>query len=202
MFGCFFLYPMSLRLRYKFGIRSTVLCAGGLLLPMFIFSPMVQSMDMLFLTFSVPAAVACSIISCATFTTIKECFQKHAGVAFGIRSSTNALGTVVFSFVLPIMLSDLGWRRTFWILIGISFITILYAFMYNDAGTTDDYRTERVCSVSTVISLPTKEFSKDDMSVYWKLLRSKKLLVFLIAHTVFTIVVFLPPVFMVRYTSC
>jgi MFS family permease len=197
MFGCFFLYPFSLRLRYRYGIRSTVLCAGALLLPVFIFSPMVPNMDLLFLTFSLPVAVACSIISCATVTTITECFQSHQGVAFGIRSSMNALGTVMFSFVLPLLLTELDWQRTFWILSGISFITICYAFLYNDAGTTEDFRTERVCSVSTVISVHTKEFSKDDLCIYWKLLKSKNFLVFLLAHAVFTIVVFMPPVFMV-----
>ena len=197
MFGCFFLYPISLRLRYKYGIRATVLCAGALLLPIFIFSPMVPNMDLLFLTFSMPTAIACSVIGCATFTTIKECFDRHEGVAFGIRSSMNALGTVMFSFVLPILLVELDWQRTFWILAGISFITICYAFMYNDAETTNGYPSERVCSVSTVISLPTKEFSKNDLSIYWKLLKNKQLLLFLTAHTVFAVVVFMPPVFMV-----
>ena len=201
MFGCFFLYPISLRMRYKYGIRNTVLCAGALLLPIFIFSPMVPSMDFLFLTFSLPTAVACSIISCATVTTINECFERHQGVAFGIRSSMNALGTVMFSFVLPILLTELDWQRTFWILAGISFITICYAFLYNDAGTTENYRSERVCSVSTVISVRTKEFSKDDLRIYWKLLKSKKVVVFLMAHAVFAIVVFMPPVFMVCYLN-
>ena len=197
MFGCFFLYPLSLRMRYKYGIRTTVLCAGALLLPVFIFSPMVPSMDLLFVTFSIPAAIACSIVGCATYTTIIECFECHQGLAFGVRSSMNALGTVMFSFVLPILLAELGWQKTFWILTGISFITMCYAFLYHDTGETEDYRRERVCSVSTVIGLPTKEFSKDDMSIYWKLLKSKKLLIFLMAHTVFAIVVFMPPVFMV-----
>ncbi|CAB4040245.1 monocarboxylate transporter 10-like [Paramuricea clavata] len=201
MFGCFFLYPISLRMRYKYGIRKTVLCAGALLVLVFILSPMVPNMALLFLTFSVPMAIACSILSCATFTTIRECFEKHEGVAFGIKSSMNALGTVLFSVFLPILLTKLDWQRTFLILIGISFITFLYALMYNDAGTTEDYRSERICSVSTVISLPTKEFSKNDLKIYWKLLKNKKLLVFLLAHTVFTIVVFMPPIFMVQFAT-
>lgn len=199
MFGCFFLFPISLRMRYKYGIRKTVLFAGALLVPLFLFSPMVPNMDLLFLTFSIPIAISCSIIGCATFTTIIECFEKHQGMAFGIRSSMNALGTVIFSFVLPILLSELGWKWTFWILTGVSFITICYAFVYNNAGDTEEYPRERVCSVSTVISLPAKEFSKNDLAIYGKLLKSKKLLVFLAAHTVFVFVVFMPPVFMVSF---
>ena len=197
MFGCFFLYPISLRVRYKYGIRSTVLFGGALLLPLFLFSPMVPNMDLLFLTFSIPTAIACSIIGCATFTTIIECFERHQGLAFGIRSSMNALGTVMFSFVLPILLSELGWQRTFWILTGISFITMCYACVYVDSGHSDPYPSERVCSVSTVISLPAKDFSKDDLSIYWKLLKSREVLIFLAAHIIFGFVVFMPPVFMV-----
>ena len=197
MFGCFFLYPLSLRMRYRYGIRTTVICAGVLLLPVFILSPMVPKMYYLFLTFSAPIAIAGSVIGCATFTTIKECFDSYQGVAFGVRSSMNALGTVVFSFVLPILLSELGWQRTFWILTGISFITICYALVYHGSGTSEDYPSERIFSVSTVISLHTKEFSKDDLSIYYRLLKSKKLLVFLLAHTVFVFVIFMPPVFMV-----
>ena len=160
---------------------------------------MVPSMDLLFVTFSTPVAVACSVISCATVTTITECFERHQGVAFGIRSSMNALGTVMFSFVLPILLSELDWQRTFWILAGISFITICYAFLYNDAGKIENHRTERVCSVSTVISVHNKEFSKEDFRIYRELLQNKELLVYLMAHAVFAIVVFMPPVFMVCY---
>lgn len=196
-FGCLFLYPFALRFRYKFGLRTTVLFAGALLLPVFIFSPMVKNMNLLFLTFSVPVAISCSIISVVTLTTITECFDRHQGVAFGIRSTLNALGTVMFSLVLPVMLNDFGWSRTFWVLSGISLITFFYGFLYNDRESKDGYPSERVCSVSTVISLPSKDFSKDDLLIYRKILQDKKVIVFLAAHTIFAIVIFLPPMFMV-----
>lgn len=192
MFGCFFLYPFALQLRYKFGIRATVLFAGVLLLPSFILSPMVHTLNLFFLTFSVPFSVAGSIIACATFTTILEHFDKYRGVAFGVRLGSNALGTVLYSIILPVLLTEIGWKRTFWILIGICFITICYALLHNDTPSTSD------CSRcnSDEEGLP-KVLTKDDIRTYYRLLRNKECIVFLVANTIFSSVVFMPPVFMV-----
>ena len=195
MFGCFFLYPFALRLRYKYGIRATVLFAGALLLPLFILSPMVPSMNLLFLTFSLPFAVAGSLIDCATFTTILEHFDKHKGIAFGVRLGTNALGMIMFSWSLPVLLSEIQWKHTFWILTGICFITICYGLVYSDSQSIDDCAL-RTGSTDSMESLP-KDVTRDDYKVYYGLLQNKELVVFLIANTVFISVIFMPPVFMV-----
>ena len=192
MFGCFFLYPFALRMRYKFGIRTTVLFAGVLLLLLFILSPMVPTMNLLFLTFSLPFAIAGSIIDCATFTTILKYFEEYKGFAFGTRLGANALGTIMYSFILPIFLTEIGWERTFWILIGICFITMCYGLLHNDSPSASD------CTVSNQDEeLRPKDLKKDDMRIYYKLLKNKELIVFLTANTVFSLVIFMPPVFMV-----
>ena len=192
MFGCFFLYPFAMRMRYKFGIRATVLFAGVLLLPLFILSPMVPTMNLLFLTFSIPFAISGSIIDCATFTTILKYFEKYKGVAFGTRLGSNALGTIMYSFIFPILLTEIGWERTFWILIGICFITMCYGLLHNDSPSASD------CTVGTPDGdVMPKDITQDDVQIYYRLLKNKECIVFLTANTIFCSVVFMPPVFMV-----
>lgn len=200
MFGCFFFYPLALRMRYKFGIRATVLFAGALLLPVFILSPMVPSMDLLFLTFSIPFAISGSIIGCATYTTIEGYFEKYVGVAFGIRSGANALGIIMYSFLLPILLTEIGWNRTFWILTGICFITICYGLVYYDSQSFDDYSLGSVSVDTDSTVAPVKEIN-DDLRIYLRLLKHKEFVVFFVANTVFAFVVFMPPVFMVQFAT-
>ena len=193
MSGCLFLYPFTLRIRRKFGIRTSVLIAGALMLPLFLASPMVPSMDFLFLTFSVPFAIAASLVGCATLTTILDYFDKFQGVAFGVRLSASSLGAIMFSYLIPILLEEIGWQRTFWILTGICFVTMCFALAYNDTKCPCDHPANNNNNEEMVQKI-------DERKIYSRLLKNKEYLVYLIANTVFSSVVFMPPVFMVSYS--
>ena len=163
------------------------------MLPLFLASPMVPSMDFLFLTFSVPFAIAASLVGCATLTTILDYFDKFQGVAFGVRLSASSLGAIMFSYLIPILLEEIGWQRTFWILTGICFVTMCFALAYNDTKCPCDHPANNNNNEEMVQKI-------DERKIYSRLLKNKEYLVYLIANTVFSSVVFMPPVFMVSYS--
>ena len=163
------------------------------MLPLFLASPMVPSMDFLFLTFSVPFAIAASLVGCATLTTILDYFDKFQGVAFGVRLSASSLGAIMFSYLIPILLEEIGWQRTFWILTGICFVTMCFALAYNDTKCPCDHPANNNNNEEMVQKI-------DERKIYSRLLKNKEYLVYLIANTVFSSVVFMPPVFMVGYS--
>lgn len=204
-FCTFFLYPFTLHMREKLGHRVIVLLAGALVVPTFLLSPSMPTMNLLFLTFSVPFGVTCSIIDCATVATISEYFDKYRGVAFGLRIGTAALGTMMYSFSLPVLMSEIGWKTTFGILISMSCICVFYASVYRrplvecSVAGTEPLKINSSCKKINVNLIKRVMRDEDDLRMYHRLLKDKKFLMFLLPSITFYAVVLMPPIFMVRF---
>ena len=99
----------------------------------------------------------------------------------------------MFSYLIPILLEEIGWQRTFWILTGICFVTMCFALAYNDTKCPCDHPANNNNNEEMVQKI-------DERKIYSRLLKNKEYLVYLIANTVFSSVVFMPPVFMVSYS--
>ena len=177
------------------------------MVPTFFLTPLMPTMNLLFLTFSIPYGITCSIIYCAVFTTILEYFDRRRGTAFGVVIGCNALGTTMYSFFLPVLMNRVGWKETSWILTGMSFICVIFALVYRKP------ESRRQCSVNgedvevklngkkMEVNLKecTLEDEDDHLRTYCQLLKNKRFLMSLISFVSFTSVALMPSVFMVSF---
>lgn len=113
LFNCI-LSPLTIFLAQRHGMRTTQLIGGIILTVGILATSLVNSVNLMFLTYGILVGVGSALIYSPAFAVIPEYFSKYVSMATGIGSSGMTLGLVFFSFTLPIMLSEVGWRKTLW----------------------------------------------------------------------------------------
>ena len=144
-------------------------------------TPFITNMNIVFFTYSLPLGAATSIIGILTITTQQEYFSKYFGFAIGVRFGANSIGTVVISFILPIILDDLGYQMTFLSLLGLAPLLICYGFIGRHRSVQD---TE-------------KRNMKSLINLYKEFLQDKSFTICLIAVATYFLTCLIPLVFMV-----
>ena len=147
-------------------------------------TPFMTNLNIVFFTFSIPFGIATSFLFTLTVTSQREYFDKYFGFAVGVRYCGNSLGSVVLSFILPIILAELGYKMTFLSLLAIVPIILCYGFVARHHVPKDtDIR---------------KRNGKSVILIYKELLRDKSFAISVCALTIFFFPCYLPLVFMVN----
>lgn len=113
LFNCI-LSPLAIFLAQRHGMRTTQLIGGIILTVGILATSLVNSVNLMFLTYGTLVGVGSALVYSPAFAVIPEYFAKYVSMATGIGSSGMTLGLVFFSFTLPIMLGEVGWRKTLW----------------------------------------------------------------------------------------
>jgi MCP family monocarboxylic acid transporter-like MFS transporter 10 len=95
-------------------MRTTQLIGGIILTVGILTTSLVNSVNLMFLTYGTLVGVGSALVYSPAFAVIPEYFAKYVSMATGIGSSGMTLGLIFFSFTLPIMLDEIGWRKTLW----------------------------------------------------------------------------------------
>lgn len=146
-------------------------------------TPFMTNLNMVFVTFSIPFGSAMSFIFTLSVTTQREYFDKYFGFAVGVRFCANSLGSVVLSFILPIILAELGYKMTFLSLLVIVPIILCYGFVAR----------HRIPQDTDI----TKRNRKSLVFLYKELLQDKSFTITVLALTIYFFPCFIPLIFMV-----
>ena len=146
-------------------------------------TPFMTNMNVVFLTYSIPFGCSLSLVTNLSVITLREYFSKYFGFAVGVRFSANALGTVVVSFTVPIILAELGYKMTFVSLLAVAPIVFCYGFVARHHVRQDTELRKR--SEKSVINL-YKEFLQD-----------KSFAICLVAIGMYFFTCYIPMIFMV-----
>ena len=183
LFNCI-LSPLTIFLAQRHGMRTTQLIGGIILTVGILATSLVNSVNLMFLTYGILVGVGSALVYSPAFAVIPEYFAKYVSMATGIGSSGMTLGLVFFSFTLPIMLGKVGWQKTLW---GIAAIGPLIsvcglAFSKPKVQPTSDVSAEKAAQGAR----------KDDESWLKGLLKKKSFVLWCIASFIFASVEFVP----------
>ncbi|XP_028408309.1 monocarboxylate transporter 10-like [Dendronephthya gigantea] len=113
LFNCI-LSPLTIFLAQRHGMRITQLIGGIILTLGILATSVVNSVNLMFLTYGTLVGIGSALVYSPAFAAIPEYFTKYVSIATGIGSSGMTLGLIFFSFTLPILLPEIGWRKTLW----------------------------------------------------------------------------------------
>lgn len=130
-----FSYPFAVSLHHRFGFRATAITSGILLTLSYLTTPLVPSANYLFLTYCIPQGVGYGFMDCLSLTTLPEYFNKYVGLATGIRLACAATGSMIFNFVMPIIIEEMGWRSMFYCFSSVGAAFLFYAYCYKAVPT-------------------------------------------------------------------
>ena len=191
LFNCI-LSPLTIFLAQRNGMRTTQLIGGMVLSLGILTTSMVNSVNLMFLTYGTLVGVGSALVYSPAFAAIPEYFAKYVSIATGIGSSGMTLGLIFFSFTLPILLPEIGWRKT---LLGVAAIGPLISV----CGLA--FSTPTVEPTGEVSSEKAAERAGTDGESWWKGLQKKSFILWCIACFIFASVEYVP-LFLVVMTSC
>lgn len=96
-------------------------------------TPLVPSANYLFLTYCIPVGFGVGFIDCLSVTILPEFFDKYVGLATGFRLAMVATGSMIYSFLFPLMIEAMGWKKMFYCMTFVGPVLLFYAFFYKPA---------------------------------------------------------------------
>ena len=192
LFNCI-LSPLTIFLAQRHGMRTTQLIGGIILTFGILSTSLVNSVNLMFLTYGTLVGVGSALVYSPAFAVIPEYFAKYVSIATGIGSSGMTLGLIFFSFTLPIMLGEIGWRKTLW---GIAAIGPLISLCGLAFSKTSAQPTIDVTSEKAVQGTPANKES------WWKGLLKKSFVLWCIASFIFASVEYVPLFLVVIFLAC
>ncbi len=160
----------------------------------FISTPNIPKIEYIFLTFSIPFGIATGFHECVSVVSLREYFSKQLGLATGIRYTANAIGPMVFSYLIPIIFDLVGWHTLMTCFSGCGLMFAVYAMSYKPLPIVEEDDS------SDVMLHPTRKENKveiDLLQVTKSLLKDKRILMFLTGNALFSVVEYIPNIFMV-----
>ena len=133
-------YPVSVSLCRRFGFRKIAIVSAILFSTGFLITPSVSSANYLFFTYCIPVGVGVGFVDCLTITILCEYFQKSLGLATGIRLACVATGSMMFSYLYPILIEIMGWKKTFYCVSSLGTTLIVLAFSYRKSTVLADHK--------------------------------------------------------------
>lgn len=127
---------MVVYLRRRFGLRPVMFCSAVLVVFTFTSTPFMPSLNFVFLTYSIPFGISAGFLDCLSIITLREYFDKHLGLACGLRFASVATGGMTFNYFLPIFIERLSWKKTFFAFSSLGAAFVVYALVYRsrDSG--------------------------------------------------------------------
>lgn len=105
--------PISGRLTDHFGARVMVVCGSLLCTAGLLFTSLVPSLYLIFLTYGGIFGIGSSFVYIATFEIVPRYFVKHRSLATGLIAMGTGAGLVVMSPICHALLTAYGWRGAF-----------------------------------------------------------------------------------------
>lgn len=180
----FMLSPVVVYIYRRIGFRCCMFISSVLYGFSLCVTPFMTNLNIVFFTFSIPFGIALSFANILSITTQREYFDKYFGFAVGVRFCANSLGSVVLSFILPIILAALGYKMTFLSMLVIVPIILFYGFVARN-HTHQETGARELQNGKSVILL------------YKEILRDKSFTTCLSGLTIFFLICFVPMIFMV-----
>ena len=170
------LSPVSIFLAQKHGIRITQCVGGAFLAVGAVATSLVTTVNYMYFTYGVLIGISGALIYPPALAIIPELFAKHVSIATGIGSSGSTIGLISFSFILPILLDELGWRKTLWCVAAIGPLISMIGFSLP--------KTAAVAECGAV--------EQEAPDPWWKLIKKKSYLLLAITIVLFGLVEFVP----------
>ena len=191
--GCF-AFPVAVYLRRHFGFRLVVLCAAVLVAFAFISTPFMPKLHFLYLTYSIPFGIGAGFIDCFSVITLREFFAKYLSIALGMRFAASSIGQIVWSYLLPVLLDAVGWRKTFMAFSSFSIACIFYAMVYRrpTVHQTGEKISAKDHDIADAAAIPRKRGAS------YGFLRNTAFLFLLVACLMVALVIAVPAMFIVR----
>ena len=123
-------FPILVSLLRRFGFRRMVFGAAVLFVVGYLTTPLVTSANYLFLTYCIPLTLGVGTADCLTIIILAEYFQKSLGLATGIRYACKGTGSMMFSYLFPILIERMGWRKTFYCISSFGAVLIILGLCY------------------------------------------------------------------------
>jgi MFS family permease len=106
--------PVAIFLAQRHGIHTTQFVGGAFLTVGAVATSLVNTLNYMYLTYGVLIGISGALIYAPAIATIPDLFTKHVSIATGIASTGSMIGLIFFSFVLPTLLDEFGWRKALW----------------------------------------------------------------------------------------
>ncbi|XP_028397681.1 monocarboxylate transporter 4-like [Dendronephthya gigantea] len=180
------LTPLVVYIHRRAGFRWCMLITSILFSFSLCLTPFMTNTILIFFTYSIPFGCVLSVISTLTIITQREYFSKYFGLAVGVRFSANAIGAMVVSIILPIILAEFGYKMTFFSMLVFTPVLLLYGLVARHQAQQVQVRETEKCGESVT-------------SLYKEFFQDKSFTVSLIGVTMFTFTCLIPLIFMVRY---
>ena len=125
-----FSYPFAVRLQHRFGFRAIAITSAILVTISYLTTPLIPSANYLFLSYCIPQGIGIGFMSCISFTILPEFFDKYLGLATGIRFASVSTGSMINSYLFPILIESMGWKNMFYCFSSTGAAYLIYAFSY------------------------------------------------------------------------
>ncbi len=121
------------RLSDRYGVRKVLLLGLSLVIPGYLFSSQIDSLNQLYLCFAL-IGIGSGAFYVPVTTTVTRWFDENKGLAIGITVSALGIGMAFFPPALERIIVTMGWRTTFVAMAGISSVLILIsAYLIRDS---------------------------------------------------------------------
>ncbi|XP_065066611.1 monocarboxylate transporter 10-like isoform X3 [Rhopilema esculentum] len=165
----FVLGPVSCWIINKAGLRLCTMIAAFLVSLSLLMTSFATNLDLVFISFSVPFGLGSSVLLMASVKSVCIYFDKWLSLAYGLQTGCVALLQAGFSSLLVLLLKEVRFERTFQILSAV-FLVICLA-----GGLT-------FCPTSYAVEKDEPEKKTTNFRIYFKLLKNKKICIFLVAN--------------------
>ncbi|XP_028407594.1 monocarboxylate transporter 8-like [Dendronephthya gigantea] len=125
-----FSFPLVVALSRRFGFRAVIFTSAVLATTGYLTTPLVPSVNYLFLSYSILLGVSFGFVDCISITVLREYFERYVGLATGIRFACTATGSMIFNFLIPIIIDDIGWQNMFYCFSSTGVALLFLAFCY------------------------------------------------------------------------
>ncbi|XP_046852946.1 monocarboxylate transporter 12-like isoform X3 [Xenia sp. Carnegie-2017] len=123
-------YPVVVFLGRRFGSQGVLIISGILITTSYIVTPFMPSVNYLYFTYCFGVGFAASCVDCLSVVILPEFFDKHLGLATGIRLSSIAAASILFNFMVPIFVVEIGWQKLFYCFSSVGLLLIMYSFLF------------------------------------------------------------------------
>jgi hypothetical protein len=175
-----------------FGLRRVALASGVLTVFAFVSTPHIPNLGYIFLTYSIPFGIATGFHECITVVSLREYFSKQLGLATGVRYAATGIGTVLVSYLIPIILDVAGWHAMITSFASLGLMYAVLAMSYKPLPIVEENDAS-----AAILHRKEDELQYGCLQATKSLLKDKRMLLFLTGNALFSVVQYIPNIFMV-----
>ncbi|XP_046852952.1 monocarboxylate transporter 8-like [Xenia sp. Carnegie-2017] len=123
-------FPVAVFLSRRLGFQVLIFGSGILITTGYIVTPFMPSVNYVYFTYSLGVGFGIGCVDCLSIAILPEFFDKHLGLATGIRLSSIAAASILFNFMVPILVVEIGWQKLFYCFSSVGPLIILYSMFF------------------------------------------------------------------------